>query len=236
MESWQEDLLHTFQSIDCEHELFRTLMSFASKLGFEWCAYGLRSPFPVVTPKTLMLNNYPSIWQNRYKEANYLAVDPTVSHGLRSSRPIVWNDQIFTSTRNFWEEARSFGLRHGWAQSTREGQSMVGMLTLARSTEGVSSAELRANGQQMTWLNQATHTAMVRILHPKMIPEGAVQLSPREISVLRWTADGKTSADISEILKISERTVNFHIGNSIIKLNAANKTAATVRAALLGIL
>ena len=58
----------------------------------------------------------------------------------------------------------------------------------------------------------------------------------REIEVLRWTADGKTASEIADILNISERTANFHIANVITKLNAPNKTAAVIRAGMLGML
>ena len=51
-----------------------------------------------------------------------------------------------------------------------------------------------------------------------------------------WTADGKTSSEISELLMISENTVNFHVKNVILKLQVANKTAAVVKAAVLGML
>ncbi len=68
------------------------------------------------------------------------------------------------------------------------------------------------------------------------MPEIAVKLSSREVAVLRWTAEGKTSSETSEILGISERTVNFHINNAVTKLNATHKTAAAIRAALLGML
>ena len=88
----------------------------------------------------------------------------------------------------------------------------------------------------MASLTQTAHLGMSRCLTPKLMPEAAVKLSNREIAVLRWTADGKTSGDISGILKISERTVNFHIRNVITKLNAANKTSAAVKAAMLGFL
>ncbi len=77
---------------------------------------------------------------------------------------------------------------------------------------------------------------MSQLRAAKLIPEAEVCLSIREVAVLRWTAEGKTSADISDIFNISERTVNFHIGNTIAKLNATNKTAAVVRALLLGML
>ena len=77
---------------------------------------------------------------------------------------------------------------------------------------------------------------MVRIAAPKLLPEIAVQLSRREVEVLRWTGEGKTSGEIAEVLNITERTVNFHIGKTMTKLNAVNKTAAVLRAAMLGLL
>jgi LuxR family transcriptional regulator len=61
-------------------------------------------------------------------------------------------------------------------------------------------------------------------------------LTDREIEVLRWTAEGKVSVDISDILGITERTVNFHICNCMKKLGATSKTSAAVQAALWGLL
>ncbi|MCZ2903682.1 helix-turn-helix domain-containing protein [Burkholderia thailandensis] len=54
--------------------------------------------------------------------------------------------------------------------------------------------------------------------------------------ILRWHADGKTAAEIGEILQISMDTVKFHTKNAVTKLGAANKTAAVARAAILGFL
>jgi LuxR family transcriptional regulator len=88
----------------------------------------------------------------------------------------------------------------------------------------------------LDWLTQVAHMAMSHIIVPKLLPELSTDLSSREISVLRWTAEGKTAGEISDILAISERTVNFHINNTMVKLNAANKTAAAIRAAVLGLL
>lgn len=155
---------------------------------------------------------------------------------MRSLLPVIWADNLFAPTRELWEEARSFGLNVGWAQSSRSANGVSGLLTLARSDESLSSAELRDKEFKMTWLTQVTHQGMSRLLTAKMIPEIAAQLSQREIEVLQWTGDGKTSGEISDILNISERTVNFHISNAMIKLNAPNKTAAVVRAMVLGVL
>ncbi|MBI5664678.1 MAG: helix-turn-helix transcriptional regulator [Nitrospirae bacterium] len=51
-------------------------------------------------------------------------------------------------------------------------------------------------------------------------------LSKREIEVLTWSKRGKSSWEISAILNISERTVNFHVNNVMQKLNTVSRTQA----------
>lgn len=62
----------------------------------------------------------------------------------------------------------------------------------------------------------------------------AVVLTQREVEILKWSAQGKTAADIAIILRLKERTINFHIASAIHKLGVCNKTAAAVQAALSG--
>lgn len=56
---------------------------------------------------------------------------------------------------------------------------------------------------------------------------GAIpNLSKREQEVLTWSKRGKSSWEISAILNISERTVNFHVNNIMQKLNAVSRIQA----------
>jgi len=236
MKAWQEIQLQALQTSESEHQLFQIIVSLAAELGFDYCAYGLRLALPLSNPKIVKKSNYPTAWQAQYQAKNYCAVDPTVKHALCSPLPILWTDGLFASTAEFWEEARSFGLRYGWAQSMRDVPGATGMLTLARSDEPLSETELAAKAFKMVWLAQNAHIVLSRRLLPKLLPEADTKLSNREIAVLRWTADGKTSGEIASIMKITERTVNFHISNAATKLNAANKTSAAVKAAMLGFL
>lgn len=57
-------------------------------------------------------------------------------------------------------------------------------------------------------------------------PAGSTPLTGRETEILRWVAQGKTAWAISEILSISERTVKFHVGNAVRKLDATTRTHA----------
>jgi LuxR family quorum-sensing system transcriptional regulator SolR len=236
MKTWQEDHVKALLSGATAAELFQQLTAMARELGFDYCAYGIRMPLPISAPKTEMFNNYPDIWQKCYQAQNYLAVDPTVIQGSRTSMPFVWSDELFVSARDMWEDAKAHGLDYGWVQSCRDVQGISGMLTLSRSQEDLSDSELRAKTPEMSWLVQVAHFGMSRCLTSSMLPEAEVTLSKREIEVLRWTAEGKTSGEVAYILRIAERTVNFHINNALAKLNASNKTAAAIRASVLGLL
>jgi DNA-binding CsgD family transcriptional regulator/pimeloyl-ACP methyl ester carboxylesterase len=53
------------------------------------------------------------------------------------------------------------------------------------------------------------------------------RLTPREIEVLRFVAEGRTNREIAERLVISERTVINHLSNIFTKTGAENRAAAT---------
>lgn len=231
-----DEMLSRMQQASTEQQLFEMVKAKALEIGFEHCAYGLRLPLHLTEPRTVMLNNYPLEWQQRYVSEGYLGIDPTVRHGSRSLMPLVWTEDLFDDTREFWEDARAYGLNHGWAQSCMNMQGIRGMLTLARSADSLSEDELKESNHRMVWLTQVAHQCMCNLISPRILPETAIQLSAREKDVLRWTAEGKTSGEISQIINITERTVNFHIARSMEKLNCANKTAATVKASILGLL
>jgi DNA-binding CsgD family transcriptional regulator len=63
-----------------------------------------------------------------------------------------------------------------------------------------------------------------------------IPLTDREVEILRWTVEGKTAWEIGGILKISERTVNFHIQNVMEKFGVHNKTHAAAKAMGMGLL
>ena len=63
-----------------------------------------------------------------------------------------------------------------------------------------------------------------------------IDLSTREKEVLNWLKLGKSSWDISVILGISERTVNFHIYNMMQKLEVVNRPQAVAAALYLGLI
>jgi DNA-binding CsgD family transcriptional regulator len=49
------------------------------------------------------------------------------------------------------------------------------------------------------------------------------RLTQRESEIVKWTSEGKTSAEIAIILGLSEHTVNSHITAAVRKLDAVNR-------------
>lgn len=236
MDLWIEDQLDLLLKVKTKSEFLSGLTKAAELLEFDYFAYGLRINMPLSSPKIEMINNYPKTWQDQYGAQNYLAIDPTVRHGMQSMRPVVWSEELFMDARPLWDDARSFGLRYGWAQSTLSMPGISGLLTLARSSKKIDQKELVRKSNLLVWLTQIAHQGLQEIILPELLPEASEKLTNRETEIVRWTADGKTSCEVSMILGIAERTVNFHLNNVMSKLNVINKTAAVVKAIQLGLI
>ncbi|MER3419625.1 MAG: DNA-binding response regulator [Chloroflexota bacterium] len=106
-----------------------------------------------------------------------------------------------------------------------------GYLLKGASREEIFQA-LRAAFQGGTPLQPAVATALLRRLAaPTGIRERPAVLSPREREVLQLLAEGLTNKAIARRLVVSERTVKFHVGSILAKLEVPNRAAA-VRVAL----
>jgi DNA-binding response OmpR family regulator len=72
---------------------------------------------------------------------------------------------------------------------------------------------------------------LATVARNEMWPKLAM-LNDREIEALTWVARGKTSAQIADIVGLSKRTVDFRLDNARIKLDAATRTQAAIKAAM----
>lgn len=224
MSVWMDDLCHGLQRADGPQDVFAQIAAAARCLGFEHCAYGVRRLLPMAQPRFALLNDYAAQWQQRYREAGYLHGDPTVAHGSRSVEPVVWHDALFKDAVQMWDEARTFGLGVGWSQSCFDAQGTGSMLSVSRSNEPITPVELSAKEPGLRWLVNVTHLALSPMLLPSERP--SLPLTARESEILRWTADGKTSPEIAQILQLSVNTVNYHVKHALLKLGAATKASA----------
>ncbi len=76
---------------------------------------------------------------------------------------------------------------------------------------------------------------LLGVARTKRLPRRA-ELNDRQIQVLTWVARGMTSAEIARKLRLSKRTVDFHINNARIKLRAATRAEAAIKAVADGLI
>jgi DNA-binding NarL/FixJ family response regulator len=118
-------------------------------------------------------------------------------------------------------------------------QAKVIILTTYDSDEDIARA-LKA-GAKAYVLKDISADALIRCIHDVLdgktylapaaaakLAEGVtrVQLTPRELTTLRLTADGKSNKEIASTLGISERTVKTHLGHLFEKLGVTSRTEA----------
>ncbi len=78
----------------------------------------------------------------------------------------------------------------------------------------------------LEYLSPHLHQALLRCAGDAPPGTALDAVSGREKQVLEWLKEGKSSWDISTILGIRERTVNFHVSNIVRKLGAQNRSQA----------
>lgn len=236
MQSWQKNKLLPLHLSKEGATTFEDIIRSAKELGFIYCNFGMRAPFPLSNPIIRIASNSPAHWNREYYANNYIYIDPVVRHTYYSLEWLIWSDEVYAAVPDFWQAKKAAGLRYGLSLPTRGTHGVVGALSLSRPESAISAAELDEKKCQLTWLAQTAHARLEEHLLPELSSIQQANLTDREIDILRLLSEGKTSNDIANLLQITKRTIDFHINNAVTKLGVENRTAATTLLAVLGML
>lgn len=233
--SWRELTKTAFSHVSDVTHILRLIEHQMRDLKFDYYALYIRHPVPFTRPKTFFYSSYPQAWIDYYLQQDFAQYDPVLKACHTPGMLWVWREETATDGSRVFEAARKHGIYGGISCSILAKNRSVGILSLAYSdAEKIISLtpELELKIQSVTEL------AMAALIDRNDISMNAVKLafSDRELEILKWTAEGKTSAEISLILAISENTVNFHQKNMQKRFNAPNKTQIASYAAAIGII
>ncbi len=67
-------------------------------------------------------------------------------------------------------------------------------------------------------------------------PEATARLTEREREILKLIFEGRCSTEVARALRVSKRTVDFHLARAYVKLGVSNRFQAFRRAVELGII
>ncbi len=177
----------------------------------------------------------PNGYAPAYQENAWDRIDPVLKFAAGTAQPFTWaqarrgrEDERVSA---FFEECRVLGVHSGLTIPLRNAAHQLDLVSVSvRAKDKPPAARLPivyAMAVQ-AWLR---HSQLeVDLARPK------AKLSKRELECLKWMRDGKTNSEISEILGISEKTVEFHAANAFRALGVRSRLEAIVVALQTGVI
>jgi DNA-binding CsgD family transcriptional regulator len=185
-------------------------------------------------------SSFPVEWFDIYLRKKYYKIDPVFINNFNEFQVQYWTD-IYNANippLEFLSLKNNFGLKDGYSHGVKSLKGTEGSLFSISCNSSVSRKTTAFHHHVEAILTQIIphlHQALCRIEGHFEVKHVA-HLSKKEIEVLNWIKQGKRSWDISVILAISERTVNFHIANIMKKLDAVTRPQAVANAIQLGLI
>jgi len=205
----------------------------SAALGFPSFAY-LSVPHLRRTNPTL-ISNYSPTWTQRYFDLHYARLDPVISAARASIDPFLWCPEaeqtgLSAAQREFFEEARIFGIRTGFTVPLAADDNGFVAVTFALDERATTLRRLvDAHASALHLSSLLFHRRAEATILSGCVVAG-VKLTKREYECLSWAARGKSAWDTGRIIGRSARTVTYHLDNVRAKLGV--KTTAQAIALL----
>ena len=167
--------------------------------------------------------SYPSEWIEIYERHHYTEIDPIVKRHFATFELQKWSETLARASsetdHNFWEEAKRFGLSSGITIGMPDARNLRASLF---SFCGSGMEHDPRHLLILKYILPHLHEAFFKSSFGSELLR--TEVSGREKEVLKWATHGKTNWEIAQILRISERTVKFHLANLAAKLNARGRS------------
>ena len=188
-------------------------------------------------PLEIVQEDCPPDYIKTYVANKWELLDPVLSHSRVAKLPFLWRDLVdprgLTSRQKvFFAECREFGVHDGLTMPFHAPDATTYLMSVSRRNgpaPDVTRIPFIYALAAQTWIRHCALAVGDR-------PSDPALLTPREKECLVWAKEGKTNWEISRILGVAERTIEFHIGNVIRKLSASNRITAIVMAIQDGLL
>lgn len=225
----------TIETCDDYRNLFNDLNFF---IPFDYATSGLvvRNNRGVVQSYDLLNINFTEDWISAYDEQKIYLVDVTVEENFKYFKTQCWRETYkkYDNPKKLLSFAHDYNLTNGYSCGAKafglyKKPSMISFVwNFEEKCEYISSI--------IDYITPYIHIALSNVLCVEMLMTKREILTGREKEVASWVKMGKSSWEISVMLKISEATVNYHIANIMNKLNSANRVQAVAIALQYGII
>jgi transcriptional regulator EpsA len=187
-----------------------------------------------VSPVKLFASNFPVDYLRTLKQSGGLIMSPVIKNWLDSGEVQLLDIERPVGTKidaGWLEHFKASGLQniaaHGAYDLSRQYASYFSFHQIPRPLGDGHRRTLKILVPHM-------HAALLRIVHKIKAEARAVHtdrtLTARELEVLTWVCDGKTSAEIAVILGLAHSTVRNQIQSTLVKLRVNTRSQAVAKA------
>ncbi len=182
----------------------------------------------------------------RYRDENYVAIDPIITNGFSWHMPFEWREaiagtELSVKQRRFFGEAGEYGISFGYTIPIHGPNAQVSAITVTSDVPAHLADRLISANRFLVHLmglyyNEHVGSILLSQIRGAEADEtdmDMLALSGREKDCLSWVAQEKSSWEISRLIGVSERTVNFHVENAKRKLGVYSRQHAVVKAVML---
>lgn len=216
----------------------KSLFSLAQRHGFEQTVYGIVPNSQTPLENAFLRSNYSTQWRTKYDSEKLHYVDPTVTHCLGSTVPLIWEPRTFRTSKQkqLYEEACGYGIRSGVTYPIHGASGEFGVISFVSDALAGRKfqRELGHFMPDLALIRDYVFESSLRFAKPGQ--ESEIHLTPRELDSLKWAMEGKTAWEISRIMCCSEATVHFHMANLRRKFKVSTRQQAVVKAIRLGLI
>ncbi|MGG7516434.1 LuxR family transcriptional regulator [Allorhizobium undicola] len=183
-----------------------------------------------------VITNWPAEVLNEYDQYELLATSPIFQRLRAVSIPQIFDVNLAARERDSKsaELARSlftrFHMLRGACFPVTDAAGNRGIVTWCGDMEAFTLMEVMA--LHFLAAHIFNRLAEIRDMDARVVET----LTDRELACLNWTAAGKTSIEISEIMGLSEHTINHYLNRATRKLDTVNRTQAVAKALRLGLI
>lgn len=178
-------------------------------------------------------------WERHYKDNGFDKHDAMIRASLSANQPFFWSDvtartSLTLAERRVMNEASDFRLREGFVTPMHNLDGSITAILLTGETVEKDNPDVRAAAHLISMYFASVGRELSRADETHARPP--VKLSQRQLDCLRWVREGKSAADIGQILGISGYTVQDHISAACAKLGVRTRVQAIAEAAIRGLL
>jgi DNA-binding CsgD family transcriptional regulator len=189
------------------------------------------------TQATRIGGNGQPVWRKHYEANRFSRIDDLLRSGLASKAPTTWTrfreERALRPDRaRIYHHAREFKLLDGFYLPIHQPDgSMLGVSMMSHEKLPTDLGTL-----SMLHMLSANYALRAETLSgmSRQRDQTGPKLTERQIECLQWVADGKSSWEIGEILRLSEHTVNEHLAAARRRLGMKTTTQAVIYAVTRG--